>query len=128
MKKRKTREEKVREITEKAEKLIRKKIDLSTKFDFDNVIEFKDAENCQKMMKILKEIKPDDKFKWEVFRDDTHRFEMVRDEQNKGLINGSDTSDSFTDSIFNINILQAKMKSVILALIILIIMLMVVYL
>ena len=33
----------------------RKKIDLSTKFDFDNVIEFKDAENCQKMMKILKE-------------------------------------------------------------------------
>ena len=48
MKKRKTREEKIREITEKAEKLIRKKAD--------------------------------DKFKWEVFRDDTHRFEMVRDE------------------------------------------------
>ena len=66
MKKRKTREEKVREITEKAERLI--------------LAEMEKIEPMHWTDEEIAKIKPDDKFKWEVFRDDTHRFEMVRDE------------------------------------------------
>ena len=62
----KTREEKVREITEKAERLI-----------LDEIFKNHPANLLRDR---LRYIKPDDKFKWEVFRDDTHRFEMVRDE------------------------------------------------